>query len=91
VSEDDWRITNQDAYLRNRTLRWTVWRAPRVEWDHDHCEFCWAEISDRPVDDHTKYNEAWVTEDGKNWIRQPCFVDFRERFGWKVAADEPDA
>jgi hypothetical protein len=87
VADDDWRLTDQDRYLAGRTVRWAVWWPCRDGWDHDHCEFCWAEISDRPVDEHTEYNAAWVTENDHHWICPTCFADFRERFAWVIEAE----
>jgi hypothetical protein len=87
VSDDDWRVRGQALHLQGRTLVWAVWRPYRDGWDHDHCEFCWAEISDRPIDDHTQYNAAWVTaDDHYSWICPGCFEDFRLRFDWEVEA-----
>jgi hypothetical protein len=71
-------------------VHWSTWTPYREHWDHDHCAFCAAEISDRPVDDHTEYNAAWVTEDNNyDWICPVCFVDFREQFGWAVEGSAP--
>ena len=85
--DSDWRLMNQEPYLAGRTLRWATWTPYRDGWDHDHCSFCSAEISDRPVDDHTEYNAAWVTaDDSYHWVCPPCFEDFRARFAWVVLA-----
>ncbi len=89
VVDDEWRLTGQERYLRSVRLRWRNWWSYRADWDHDHCEFCHAEISDRPIDGHTEYNAAWVTDDDYHWICPRCFDDFRERFDWKIAI-EPD-
>jgi hypothetical protein len=86
VADDDWRLQGQDEYLSGRTLRWATWWPYREGWDHDHCEFCWSEISDQPVDEHVQHNAAWVTEDDDyHWICPRCFEDFREQFAWVVA------
>ncbi len=61
----------------------------RENWDHDHCVFCTAEISDRAIDEHTEYNAAWATEDNYHWICPRCFDDFREQFDLKVATAPP--
>ena len=58
------------------------WKA-KSDNDHDHCAFCW--------DKFAEYNgclhEGYCTEDGREWICEACFSDFRERFGWKVKTD----
>jgi len=79
---DDWRLTNQDAYLRAATLFLRRWFTHRPEWDHDHCEFCRAKFSDEGPD---ALREGYCTTDGYHWICEPCFNDFRDRFGWSVA------
>lgn len=85
VATDDWRRQGQESYLAGRSVRWATWTPFRVGWDHDHCEFCHAEISDRPIDDHTEFNDGWVTaDDGYHWICATCFEDFRVAFDWKV-------
>ena len=86
---DDWRLRDQSNYLLGRTMRWATWTPYRENRDHDHCEFCAAEISDRPVDEHTEYNAGWVTEDNYHWICPVCFADFREQFGWAVEGAAP--
>ena len=88
MTDADWRLTGQERWLTGRHWRWSTWASERDEWDHDHCDFCWAEISDRPIDEHTAYNTAWMTVDTPEaWVCPPCFEDFRQRFGWSV--DEP--
>lgn len=92
ASDDDWRLRGQETYLAGRTLAWRSWTSPRPDWDHDHCDFCWDEISDRPVDEHVRYNSAWVTSDDTyHWICPECFEDFRQRFAWKVEPTQSDA
>jgi hypothetical protein len=67
-------------------MRRIRWRPSRPGWDHDHCEFCSGEISDRPIDDHTQFNAAWVTADDEDhWVCPQCFDDFRDRFGWSIS------
>ena len=66
-----------------------TWRPSQPDWDHDHCSFCMAKISDRPVDGDTEYNAAWVTSnDEYHWVCPVCFEDFRESFRWTVDPDE---
>jgi hypothetical protein len=91
-SDGDWRLQGQENHMHGRAMRWAVWTPTRDDWDHDHCVFCSAEISDRPVDDHTDYNAAWVTsDDAYHWVCPACFDDFRERFEWFVVGDSPGA
>jgi hypothetical protein len=91
MTTDDWRLQGQESYLSGRSMKWAAWWPYRADWDHDHCEFCTAEISDRPVDDHTEFNAAWVTaDDSYHWVCPRCFDDFHERFGWIVVGDIPN-
>jgi hypothetical protein len=51
------------------------------EWDHDHCDFCWAKFMDSsagytPAPRHERFGSVWVCP--------ACFDDLRERFGWSV-------
>lgn len=81
---EDWRLTGQEAYLVGRPLRLARWVPSRPGGDHDHCEFCWAEISDDETG-HADFSEAWVTaDDNRTWVCPACFDDFRGRFGWTI-------
>lgn len=74
----------QESYLTGRELRFTRWFSYRPGWDHDHCAFCGAEISDDTTG-HADYDEAWVTsDDSYTWVCSKCFDDFRENFTWTV-------
>ncbi len=89
MSTDDWRLLGQEKYLLDARLKWMTWRPYRPGWDHDHCAFCMAKISDRPVDGDTEYEAAWVTSiDEYHWVCPVCFEDFRETFRWTVEPDQ---
>jgi hypothetical protein len=82
----DWRLTNQEGYLTGKTLIWRAYAAPRPDWDHDHCEFCWTKFAGNEVGDDV-LTEGYVTTDGsQHWICAECFEDFRDRFAWTVSA-----
>jgi len=88
--KSDWRLTNQEQYLKDVSLRmsrFTV-RAGQPEWDHEHCEFCWAKIVEekRKTDGDDLLIEAYATEDGRRWVCPQCFSDFREMFQWTVVS-----
>jgi hypothetical protein len=82
IDDQDWRLEGQEQSLRQMLqraeLRWTVWFSHDGR-DHDHCEFCWARIWDRPRSD-SEYGRGYVTRDHNHWICEPCFADFRDRF-----------
>lgn len=80
----DWRLMGQERYLTGRALRLAAWFTDRSEWDHDHCEFCSAKISNRPSGED-EFDRGYVTaDDDYHWICEQCFADFRDRFNWTV-------
>lgn len=85
--EDDWRLAGQERYLAGATLIRRKYRAnPRNrDWDHDHCEFCWAKfmVEEQPDVLHAGYS----TEDEYRWICDTCFSDFKDEFRWTVRAE----
>ena len=79
---NDWRLMNQERYLKGATLIWGPYRPRSPDNDHDHCEFCWAKfmVEDLPDVLHAGY----CTLDEYRWICNTCFEDFRDRFQWKI-------
>ena len=86
--ESDWRITNQEKYLKGAALRLSRFevRLGNPEWDHEHCDFCWAKIVEekRKMEGNDLLTEAYATEDQHHWVCPKCFEDFHEMFQWKV-------
>jgi len=84
TEKSDWRLRNQEKYLKGVTLVLRVYRqyAKNPKWDHDHCAFCWAEFSthDSPGVLHAGY----ATADDYHWICPTCFEDFKADFDWAV-------
>lgn len=80
--DHDWRLRGQERYLNGVTLHRANYRAPSADWDHDHCDFCWAKFMEGNVSDTLQ--RGYVTDDGRDWICPNCFDDFRERFHWTV-------
>ena len=89
VDPNDWRLQGQERYLRGLEL----WHRPyrrypkKPSWDHDHCSFCWAKFMVEDVPD--VLHEGYCTLDDYHWICGKCFDDFKELFGWRVAAAPP--
>ena len=71
---DDWRLQGQERYLKGHHFDLKTWCSDNPAWDHDHCEFCMEEISDRDE----AIQEAYATEDNKHWICKRCFKDFED-------------
>jgi len=90
IEKDDWRLNNQEKYLVGVILVRRLYRQNpyNPEWDHDHCEFCWAKFSlDNRIEDALR--SGYATTDDYHWICQTCFEDFKEMFKWKVI-DSPE-
>ena len=84
IDKDDWRLQNQQAYLSGAVLVWRLWSPPKghTDWDHDHCEFCWAKFM---VEDYPEVlPEGYTTLDEYRWICSGCCEDFKEMFEWRV-------
>lgn len=79
---NDWRLAVQHDYLKGLAWSWKRYRKPRPEWDHDHCEFCWAKFMEPGTAE--MLNEGYASSDDYYWVCRPCFDDFREMFGWTV-------
>ena len=84
ATDSDWRLQGQERYLRGVTLVHRAYRryAKNPNWDHDHCNFCWAKFM---VEDYPDVlHEGYCTEDDYNWICPQCFNDFNAQFQWRV-------
>jgi hypothetical protein len=44
--EKDWRLQGQKDYLKGAALLRKAYRARSQDWEHGHCEFCWAKFMD---------------------------------------------
>jgi hypothetical protein len=78
--EDDWRLHGQDTYLMAVTLFWKEYHSPRPDWDHDHCEFCWAVFAE--TEGAQILHEGYATQDNYWWICATCAREFKGRFRW---------
>jgi hypothetical protein len=85
---DDWRRQGQERDLLNARLCRAPYVPPSDDWDHDHCEFCWAKFMppgpDTPSD---ALHEGYVTEDAQRWVCPVCAADFAEEFNFSF--DQP--
>jgi len=84
VPSGDWRRQGQEKYLVEAVLvhRPYSQRPNNPDWDHDHCEFCWAKFALFSGPDILK--EGYSTEHDDHWICPACFEDFRVEFKWTV-------
>ncbi|MDR2192107.1 MAG: hypothetical protein LBO62_04450 [Endomicrobium sp.] len=79
MDNNDWRLQGQE-YLMNVELIYSKFKKPSLEWDHEHCSFCWDKFSEYDGTLH----EGYCTLDQYHWICEKCFSDFKEMFNWKV-------
>ena len=82
--EDDWGITNQESFLMEKELYHIAFVKYSDQWDHEHCEFCWARFSDFEGDLHEGYCTESSNTKEAHWICPECYDDFKERFKWTV-------
>jgi hypothetical protein len=81
---NDWRLTNQERYLKGVTLVWHTYAPASPKTDHDHCEFCFAKFMRTGLPETLQ--EGYSTPDRQRWICKGCFDDFVDLFGWKVTS-----
>ena len=96
--QTDWRLTDQESYLRGVRFQRKPYRVYRESWEHDHCAFCWAKFVDPEHSDaHRRLaeQEGSVTEGYATtsdyprgadyvWVCADCFSDFCDDFEWVV-------
>ena len=80
----DWRLTNQEKYLKGVALTWRNYEPTNKANDHDHCEFCGCKFMTYGPSNHNTLNEGFSTDDGYRWVCKSCFDDFLGIFEWKV-------
>lgn len=87
VSKDDWRRMGQEEYLLGVELYYIKEFAPFSDtWDHEHCSFCWAKISQGEGALHSGY--CTVDKRRSHWICNECFEDFKNEFQWYILQSE---
>ncbi len=82
ASHDDWRLQGQKRYLQGAVMHKDRWVSRHPDWDHDHCEFCWAKFMERDLPDVLHF--GYTTRDRERWVCETCFEDFKELFAWCV-------
>ena len=84
AKKKDWRLTNQETYLKGATLVHRKYRPyeKNPNSDHAHCAFCWAKFYVK--DCAGSIQEGYATQDDYHWICPQCFSDFKDQFAWKV-------
>ncbi|HTR54753.1 MAG TPA: hypothetical protein VMJ10_28880 [Kofleriaceae bacterium] len=80
AKDDDWRLRGQEKYLHGASWTWKTYRRYRDNWEHDHCSFCWAKLTEPGTDGEA--HEGYSTKNDYYWVCATCFDDFKERFAW---------
>jgi len=75
MSENDWRLTNQINYLKEKELIYSNYTKRSDSWEHDHCEFCFEKFYDE-----SQY--GYHTLNSYHWVCEDCFNDFLKLFKW---------
>lgn len=81
---NDWRLRGQEEYLHNAKLHLIKFKASIAGDYHTHCEFCWHKFMENSDGVEDCSDEGYCTVDGVYWICKNCFVDFKEKFKWKL-------
>ena len=79
---NDWRLTNQERYLKGVTLSFREYAPAVASNDHDHCEFCQAKFMN--LDLPGILRSGYTTADRYRWICATCFDDFLDMFQWRI-------
>lgn len=77
----DWRTENA-KWTRGQVFRFEKYTPQKPDWDHDHCEGCWAKFMES--DSPGVMTEGYVTQNNR-WICAQCFSDLHDEMGWKLA------
>jgi rubrerythrin len=80
--EHDWRVNNQERYLKGKAFVKKRYTAASPIWDHDHCAFCWTKLTEN--EEPGTIQEGYATEDNKDWVCPQCFADFQAEFEWTI-------
>jgi hypothetical protein len=88
--EKAWRLGNA-GFLKGMTFVRRRWWSYREGWDHDHCEACWAKLSDSGGSEvlHEGYTTTADHEQGEgyHWVCPQCFLDLKEDLQWRLQSD----
>ncbi len=78
---NDWRLNGQEGYLAGKKLKRIGFSERQNKGsEHEHCAFCREKISEYP----DTLSVAYCTENEYHWICEECYLDFKDKFGWKI-------
>jgi hypothetical protein len=67
----DWRYENV-KHLQGAVFRYAKYKAPTIDWDHDHCNGCWAKFAE--FDDTDILHEGYVSAKPYEPTPEPEFI-----------------
>ena len=83
---DDWRILAYKGFMDGQKFEKLDFVSSDKN-DHEHCEFCYAKITDLENLSEKVEKSGYVYKDleknRSHWLCQECFNDFKERFNFK--------
>lgn len=91
--EDEGRLARNEKLLQGAIFVRKAYSPWSPEWEHEHCEFCRAEIAEKgshwdTADAvHEGYSAPGPPSDPRDdwyWVCPSCFGRFRERLGWSI-------
>ncbi len=68
---DDWRYDNLKC-LQGRTFRYAKYKAPTSDWNHDHCNGCWATFAE--FDGTDIFHDGYVSAKPYEPAPEPEFI-----------------
>ena len=89
MDNNDWRTANgRCGYLRNAKLTYVPeYHKFTDSWEHEHCSFCYAVISEEENELHSAYHDD-SPPSRMDWICEECFADFKDTFNFTVDSHE---
>lgn len=84
--EREW---NDAEWLRGAEWHLVAFRKPRLNWDHEHCKFCFQKIAEVSLGDPKAIQVAyrWSEHPHENanreeWLCPNCFREYQKEYGW---------
>jgi hypothetical protein len=74
----DWRYDNL-KYLQGAVFRYAKYKAPTIDWDHDHCNGCWAKFAE--FDSTDTLHEGYVSAKPYEPAPEPEFITLAKEQG----------
>ena len=86
MKAEDWRLESYRGHLNNEEFELKKFHSSKNN-DHEHCEFCFKEITDLLIENEDCDNEGYCclnrSTKQTNWVCKECFNDFKSKFGFR--------